>query len=307
MGKRLAPSPAEMAKFRANNNLFQNEGNVEVYEVTVQNMMRYIERNRVGAILIDGINRAPKSVRIIPLAYKELTVKNLGPCNNCVKAPSGTGNDAVIWFEPWSTGWNLIYGGTSPYQILVHELQHALRTVRGKIFAPGFTTVSRFSGAGGIVNGFPNLEELFSVTFENMYLSAAGEPQRMRNTYNPITPLNNRTDRDWYKQHGAALDVWCDDFRDLTPRLESLYGIWNPIRVRRMVLDGLVTLELVLVERNQKGGRGCPEGQPRRAGRSVVLQPGLRSATTPATLRSPVRGLSPRAPGIAPLPPNLSV
>ncbi|OAI47366.1 hypothetical protein AYO44_09665 [Planctomycetaceae bacterium SCGC AG-212-F19] len=243
MGKSLAPTPAELAQFRATNNLFQNEGNVEVYEVTIQNMMRDIDNNMVGTILIDAINRAPKTVRIIPLTLKEeMRKKPLGPCNNGVKAPSGTGNDSVIWFEPWSTGWNLIYGGTSPYQILVHELQHALRTVRGKIFAPGFTTVSRFTGPGGIVNGFPNLEELFSVTFENMFLSALGQPQRMRNTYNPITPLNNRSDRDWYKQHGAALDVWCDDFRDLTPRLEGIFGIWNPIRVRRMVLDGLVTL-----------------------------------------------------------------
>lgn len=235
MGKKLLPTAAEMAQYKATGNLFQHEGDVEMYEVTVQNMMRDISSNQVGEILISAINSTPLKLRIIPLTNKE-QINGKIPCANPVGKYNPKGNECVIWFEPWSRIINLFTGGNSPYQVLVHELQHALRQMRGKFYNSG--PIGLFSN----LPTFPNAEELFSVTLENMYLSAAGQPQRMLGSYNQGIPLGNRTDRDWYKQYGNELEIWCKDLPDMTVQLERIYGIWNPIRIRRGVLDFSINL-----------------------------------------------------------------
>jgi len=236
MGKSLLPNAAEMAQLRATGNFYQNEGDVEVYEVTIQNMLREIEKNPVGEIILSKINRASKKVRIIPLLGKE-QMKGQNFCANPVGNYNPRGVDCVIWYEPWSRMPNLFTGsGTSPYQILVHELQHAVRQLWGKWNPTG--PLQTLSNAAA----FPNAEELYSVTIENMYLSAAKEPQRMIGAYSQAVPLGTRTDRDFYKQYGNELEVWCKDMQDLTVLLQNVYGIWNPIRVRRGVLDFVITL-----------------------------------------------------------------
>src|SRR5262249_26938768 len=126
-GKQMGPTPAEMAQLKATGSFYQYEGNAAVFEETVQNMMRDIDRNPVGSILIDGINRSSRTVRIIPLTWKEQTVLKRYLCARVVGTLSFRGNDSVIWFDPWTFMPNLVTGGTSPYQILVHELQHSYR------------------------------------------------------------------------------------------------------------------------------------------------------------------------------------
>lgn len=232
MGKRFLPNATEMAQLRATGNFFQYEGDVEFYEVTIQNMLREIDGNQVGKILIQTLNQSQRTVRIIPLTNKEQLNGKI-PCATAVGGFDPNGNECVIWFEPWSRMLSLFTGGgNSPYQVLVHELQHALRQVRGK-----------WASVGNVpIGGFPNAEELFSVTIENMFLSAAAQPQRMLGAYNQIIPLGNRDDKDWYKQYGNELEIWCKDLPDMTVQLERIYGIWNPIRVRRGVLDFAINL-----------------------------------------------------------------
>jgi hypothetical protein len=233
----LLPTAVEMAQLKATGNFYQYEGNAAFYEETIQNMLKEIERNDVGKILIQAINQSPKSVRIIPLTGKEQFQKGKIPCANPVGGFSQKGSHCVIWYEPWSRMFNLFTGqGSSPYQVLVHELQHALRQLRGKWYATG-PLLSLTN-----VQLFPNAEELFSVTIENMYLSAAREPQRMLGAYSQNIPLGTRTDRDFYKQYGNELEAWCKELPDMTVQLERLYGIWNPIGVRRGVLDFVITL-----------------------------------------------------------------
>lgn len=108
--------------------------------------------------------------------------------------------------------------------------------MRGKLYLTG-PLVSVTNSAA-----FPNPEELFSVTIENMYLSAAGQPQRMLGAYMQNVPLGGRTDKDFYKQYGNELEIWCKELPDMTVQLERISGIWNPIRVRRNVLDFVTTL-----------------------------------------------------------------
>ncbi len=233
-GKQMSPTAAEAAQLKATGSFFQHEGNVETYEVTVQNMMRDIEANTVGRILVRALNRCSTKLRIIPLTWKEQSQLGRIPCANLVGKFSDKGNDCVVWFEPWSRMINL-YGtrGNSPYQVLVHELHHALRQMRGAYYGTG------------PVGAFPNAEELFSVMMENMYLSAAGQPQRMLGGYNQGIPLGNRSAASFYKQYGNEIEVWCGQFKDLTYQLERMSGFWNPIGVRRMVLDFVIDLNNV--------------------------------------------------------------
>jgi len=240
-GKRLSPTAAEMAQLKATNNIFQVEGNVEIFESVVQGMVKEIADNPVGKILIDALDRGSKTVRIIPLTWKEQTQLKRIPCNNSVGKPSTKGNDAVIWYEPWSRWYYLSTGGNSPFQVLVHELHHAFRTTRGKYWLQSGPPV-RVTSAGTLLGGFPNMEELFSVTIENMYRSAEGQPGRMLGAYMQGVPLAGRTDASWYKQYADLLDLWCDDHRDVAMQLEMAHGFWNPFRVRRRVLDGLMAL-----------------------------------------------------------------
>ena len=222
LGKNMLLNPTEMAYMKASGNPFMNEGNVEIFETKVQDIMRDIEANPVGKILIEAINQTSSNVRIIPLTLKE---QNLGknfcanPIGNNVK-----GYECVIWYEPWSRTPNVDAGsGISPHQILVHELQHALRQMRNRPYYPGPLGSP----------AFPNGEELFSVTIENIYLSAGGQPQRMLGAYNQGVPLGGRTDVNFYNEYRKELEVWCGGFPDMTAKLETMHGIWNPIRVRK--------------------------------------------------------------------------
>lgn len=234
-GRMMGPTPAQMAQLKAVGSFYQFEGNAAVFEETVQNMVRDIDRNPVGHALIDGINRSSRTVRIIPLTWKEQTTLKRGLCARVVGALSPRGNDSVIWFDPWTFMPNLFTGGTSPYQVLVHELQHSYREVVGRFLPVG--PMPRVA-----TSPFPNIEEFFSVLIENMYVSADGKPHLMRNSYVGGTPGGAPPDTVWYKRYANEIDLWCDDHKDLALQLQRQPSFWNPIRVRRAALDGLLTL-----------------------------------------------------------------
>lgn len=221
-GKKLLPTEAEMMFLRSSGSFYQSEGIIEIYEKTVQDMMREIEKNSIGIILVTAINAMPRKLRIIPLTSKEQSQLNRTPFTNCVGDINPRGNESVIWFDPWSKMANLFSGtGVSPYQILVHELHHALRQMRGL-----WTLAGR-------VGNFPFVEELYSNMFENIYLSAAGQPQRMLGAYDQNVPLGSRTDKDYYNEYSKEIEKWCSDLPDLSNKLRLIHGIWNPIRVSR--------------------------------------------------------------------------
>jgi hypothetical protein len=222
-GKRMGPTAEEMAQLVKDNNPFRYEGNAAFFEETIQNMLREIENDQVGRILLNTINRSGRTVRIIPLTWKEQTQLNRIPCANKVGDYSPKGNDCVIWFEPWSRILSLYTGvGSSPYQVLVHELHHAVRQVRGKV---------RFGGTSW-QGTFPHAEELFSVTIENMYLSSTNQSQRMLGTYMQNSTVRPSDAQAWYLRYRPDIDIWCDDLPDLTKSLEVLNVMWNPFNER---------------------------------------------------------------------------
>jgi hypothetical protein len=229
MGKSFLPTAAEMAQLQATGNYFQFEGNVEIFEVTIQNMLREIEKNPVGRILLSKIELSGRTVRIIPLTGKEEFSHKVRLQSIPRGRFNGSGWESVIWYEPWSNVPNLRGpGGTSPYQILVHELQHSVRHIWGKVYVDR----NPLKDATNKVT-FPNAEELFSVMIEDLYLSSSGQPQRMVKEYDPPVLMGSSTDREFYRQYQKEIDVWCNDFPDMAGQLKSIGGSWNPIRLRR--------------------------------------------------------------------------
>ena len=229
MGKSFLPTPAEMAQLQATGNYFQFEGNVEIFEVTVQDMLREIEKNPVGRILLSKIASSGRTLRIIPLTGKEEFSHNVRLQSIPRGQFNGTGWESVIWYEPWSNIPNLGGpSGTSPYQILVHELQHSVRHLWGKVYTdtnPLKDTTKKIT--------FPNAEEFFSVMIENLYLSFAGQPQRMMKEYYPPVPIGSSTDWEFYRQYHTVIDAWCNDFPDMAGQLVGIGGTWNPIWISR--------------------------------------------------------------------------
>lgn len=222
-GKKMSPSAEDMVQLKKDNNPFQYEGNAAFFEETIQNMLREISADRVGRVLLDGINRSSRTVRIIPLTWKEQSQLGRIPCANKVGDYSPKGNDCVIWFEPWSRILSLHTGvGNSPYQVLVHELQHALRQVRGKVRMGGRSWQGRF----------PHAEELFSVTIENMYLSSTNQPHRMLGEYKQNSTAKPEFAQAWYLRYFDEIDIWCNDLPDLTRELQVLNVAWNPFNER---------------------------------------------------------------------------
>ena len=248
LGQSFMPKPLERQELLKRNAFFQFEGDVENYEKAVQEILRLIENNRVGKVLMQAINRDANKLRIIPLTQNEQKspgkdkagndIPGKRPCANGVgNINPRAGNDSVIWFEPWSTMPSFNFGGILPQQVLVHELQHSLRQMRGKFYkSPPLYSVL------GIGEAFPNAEELFSVTIENMYVHDAGIPQNMMGTYNQGSIGRVLSDKDFYKQYVNELDVWCRELPDLTVQLQTFRGIWNPFRIRRGVLDMTIFL-----------------------------------------------------------------
>src|SRR5262249_36207828 len=102
MGKNLGPTPTELAQLKKDGSWVQYEGNAEAFEVVVQNIVRDIDNNPVGNIILHALERNARTVRTIPLTWKEQTLLKRIPCNNSVGKPKDKAFDSVIWFEPWS-------------------------------------------------------------------------------------------------------------------------------------------------------------------------------------------------------------
>jgi hypothetical protein len=95
MGKSLLPTPSEMDALKKAGNSFQYEGDAELYEITVQNMMREVEKNQVGTILMLALEQSPRTLRIIPLTSKEQGVGKI-PCANPVGGFNPKGNECYV-------------------------------------------------------------------------------------------------------------------------------------------------------------------------------------------------------------------
>jgi len=182
------------------------------YEFSVKWVLDWILRSDTGTAVLGAIKRAGQPLLILPYtkdaekvagtcnAYaapvdmvkagakdqpilngrKVLTENN--PLKRLLKLPqeplagTGEGSDSFIRFSPgmWGFGGACYPGmpGASPSEILLHEMLHAYRQMRGDSYALPTT--------GGRVQ-YDNLEEFFAIVVTNIFVS------------DPTSPTPNRT------------------------------------------------------------------------------------------------------------------
>jgi hypothetical protein len=224
------------------------EGDVERYEKTVQDLMRHLEhKSAIGRVVIQAVNRSPRQLRIIPLTLAERfspTSSGSSPtpvnesaayadrtttCYGGVRCVTGTGDgsDVVLNYEPYS--WQLRTPDDpghdrQPDDVLLHELVHCLRLMRGK-FRPEF-----------IGPPFCTTEELFAILIANMYVHRLGRLTSLRGDY--AVPFH-RLPGQWthsavqfYHDHKKSIDRLCCEMPDVCNPFGLLDGFWNPFRVR---------------------------------------------------------------------------
>jgi len=231
------------------------EDDPERYETTVQGLLRTIEtKSTVGKVIVQAINRSPRKLRIIPLTITErygptsrgswptpvkeaaATPKNFNVCYVGMPCYAGTGggSDIVLNYEPYTwAGFDTLYGqdpgqDQEPDDVLLHELVHCLRMMRGQF--------AKYTLAGPFVDS----EELLAVMIRNMYVAQMGRVKSLQARYGPpvfqaMTGSWFKTVADFYHDHEAAIEQFCKEMPDICNPLGAMVGFWNPFRARAVV------------------------------------------------------------------------
>jgi hypothetical protein len=234
--------------------LLPGEDNIELFETTVQDVLRTIEtKSTVGKTIVQAINRSPRRLRIIPLTIAErygptsrgtwpvptkeaaASPKNFSVCY--IGMPcyvgSGGGSDIVLNYEPYTwNGYDTLLGhdpggDQQPDDVLLHELVHCLRMMRGQFY--------KYTVAGP----FQDSEELFAVMIRNMYVAQMGRVNSLQAKYGPLVFETMKgswfkTVTDFYHDHERVIEQLCLEMPDICNRFGAMVGFWNPFRARAL-------------------------------------------------------------------------
>jgi hypothetical protein len=220
--------PAPIAAPGVGNNV------VDSYEYQVQEVLRRIANgSTVGKLVISLINQSPRSLRIVPVGVNQFGQTKARPVACFPHGCAGGATDSVIWFEP--SGWgNAPTSGIDPGRhvrpedVLLHEMFHALREMRGL-----------FSSAP-MGDGFDYVEEYYAILVANMYVSEVGRPESRRADHRlDFHPLRGKaggpfvdTDVDFYMSYKTEADRMISQMPDFCQPLGGLWNRlpWNPIK-----------------------------------------------------------------------------
>jgi len=129
-----------------------------------------------------------------------------------------SGSDVVVEYQPYVLRFNA--GIAKPDNVLLHELVHALRDMRGLYLT------------GPAPAGFPNIEELFAVMIEDMYLSAAGRNGEVHLTYTNNADVGSPAELEerFTKRFPVEIAWFIKQLSGLSKQLASLSVPFNPLR-----------------------------------------------------------------------------
>lgn len=178
-----------------------------LYEIQIIQLLRSIERTRTGGAVIWQVWRVPgKAMRIIPwnqggqnaaehpinwlaatpkgLPYLLCGGNNMGQTAGGIG--TGLGSDTEVAFSP--QGWGMQGAGSGPDEVLLHEMVHGLRDMRGK----GQCRTNR-------MGKYDTEEEFFAILITNIYISEKNKK------YGSKLPL--RADHQTHSRLGKSLDT----------------------------------------------------------------------------------------------------
>ena len=193
------------------------------FEQRMQGALRYVQRNPVGAIVLDALNAAPHSVSIRPVTesaqYKssarQISVANSKELGEPASPTPGPGSSVVIWYNTSGS----TYGG-HVYRVddgLLHECFHALRQTRGRW--------RKTEMAGD----WENLEEFLAIMVANIYASCDKRPGDMRSGHSrKFAPMTLTADA-FKQQFRAQLLSLRNSMSDVYGALASAPADWNPL------------------------------------------------------------------------------
>ena len=130
----------------------------------------------------------------------------------------GGGADTIISFDP-ALAWNYGPGG-APDEVLLHELVHAMRFVRGQASRCRFDTPKGYAG---------DYEEFVAVVLANVYISETNRTlRRDHDAYVPL-PAGLSTSQAFYAQYRGQLANLKGEHPQLYNALKQATGIrFNP-------------------------------------------------------------------------------
>jgi hypothetical protein len=172
-----------------NHGLFENvvansASDAEAYEARTQNVLREIESNPAGKILLEAFLGLRHSVTIRPVT-KEVGQANAGEASadDGPAARNGDGSDVVIWYDPlYASNDDTHDPGhhTKADDVLFHECVHAIRQVLG-VFSD-----QPARGGFGIESKWGGREEFVAVMLTDIYLSRAGRDADLRGDHGAV-------------------------------------------------------------------------------------------------------------------------
>lgn len=145
--------------------------NKDRYESIIRSLLKDIAEKSLGQLVLDKIAATGKGVLIVPEPTRgpragagphTLADQHAAAC--MTGKPSG-GTDTIVLFTPANVQWR--GGGSHKAEVLLHELVHALRAMRGEELPRPLTT-QPFSYRYG------NLKEFVAITVTNIYSSQRG-------------------------------------------------------------------------------------------------------------------------------------
>jgi len=204
---------------------------VASYEYQTQEVLRKIENGSlVGRLVIKLINHSSRGLKIIPLAVDDFARTQAVPFKCVPVRCEHVHTDSIIWFEPsaWGSARTRAIdprGNMQPDDVLLHEMVHSLRQIRG-LFKPT-----------PLGDGFQFVEELYAVLLTNMYVTEMGRPQSRRYGHSlPFVPLAAKGQladiaNEFYLSYQDEIDAFVREMPDLCAPLgsTSCYIDWNPI------------------------------------------------------------------------------
>ena len=254
--------------FRIDGAELESKDAVRDYELSVKLTLDRIQRSDTGSAVLGAIKRAGQPLLILPYtkeaekvtgacnAYAApgdtvkagaknqpiLSGKKVLTENNLLKrllklpqeplAGTGEGSDSFIRFSPgmWGFGGACYPGmpGASPSEILLHEMLHSYRQMRGDSYA--LPTI------GGRLQ-YDNLEEFFAIVVTNIFVSDPSNPTPNRTLradhwgFQPLAAAQT-TSKGFLAQKGNQnlIGKIVADEAGLALDLKEIKATFNPVR-----------------------------------------------------------------------------
>lgn len=222
-----------------------SQGLSDQYDRMVGELLDSIKTNAVGAIVLQAIGESPGNLVIKPRTYRPAVPREGYQASTLPKVSeadydagrkfdtfaggvsNNKGADILIkyspsdWFDPLNDGAKVAGGHYAPDDVLVHEMVHAMRGLRGLWRKDAMLH-------------FENWEDFFAITITNMFLSTAKRPNDLRGSHQPQWEFVNAS--------GVTTPLgfylyYITQFLDLKAKMPKLYdqlwkakATWNPIR-----------------------------------------------------------------------------